>query len=65
MWLAEIYFGQNVSPLRYLYDVEGASKAAGFRLDGFWLDVGALVVVGAVYRILAFVGLIFSARVKR
>ena len=65
VWLAEIYFGQNVSPLRYLYDIEGASRASGFKLDAYWEDVAALVVIGAVYRVLAFGGLIFSARVKR
>ena len=65
VWLAEIYFGENVRPWAFLYDVVGASKASGFRLDGFWLDCASLIVIGAIYRVLAFGGLVFSARVKQ
>ena len=65
VWLAEIYFGQNVGPLAYLYDVQGASIATGFSLDAYALDVAALLCIGSLYRVLAFGGLLISSRVKR
>ncbi|KAL2880329.1 hypothetical protein SGCOL_004379 [Colletotrichum sp. CLE4] len=33
VWLAEIYFGQLVSPFGFLYDVDSAAAATGFHLN--------------------------------
>lgn len=62
VWLAEIYFGQNVSPRAYLYDVQEASKALGFRLDAYALDLAALLCMGSIYRVLAFAGLVINSK---
>ncbi|KAF9875361.1 hypothetical protein CkaCkLH20_07181 [Colletotrichum karsti] len=57
VWLAEIYFGQLVSPFGHLFDVDTAATHTGFHLNWLWRNMGTLVVIGTVYRILAFLGL--------
>lgn len=65
VWLAETYFGQNVAPLSFLYDVDHASRFTGYALDRFARDLLALMLIGSVYRILAFGGLMLASRVRR
>ncbi|KAK4224076.1 hypothetical protein QBC38DRAFT_26928 [Podospora fimiseda] len=64
VWLAEIYFGQLVSPLAYLYDVDLAARATGFTLVRLWLNLGVLLGIGTIYRILAFVGLFAGKKLR-
>ncbi len=53
-WLAEAYFEKNVGELAYLYGVEHASRASGYRLGKFGWDLCVLGIIGTVYRVLAF-----------
>ncbi|KAI4150800.1 MAG: hypothetical protein L6R39_002169 [Caloplaca ligustica] len=53
-WLAEAYFEKNVGGLAYLYGVEHASNATGYRLGKFGWDCCVLGIIGTVYRVLAF-----------
>ena len=54
-WLSEAYFHQNVSPLRYLYQIDRAAEYVGYHLNHFQRDLVMLFVLGTLYRILAFV----------
>ncbi|KAI0871078.1 hypothetical protein GGS24DRAFT_492514 [Hypoxylon argillaceum] len=63
-WLAEVYFGQLVAPFRYLYDVDLAARISGFHLDRIWLNIGVLLLIGTVYRLLAFIGLLAGTRLR-
>ncbi|KAI1341281.1 hypothetical protein F5Y15DRAFT_29634 [Xylariaceae sp. FL0016] len=63
-WLAEAYFGQNVEPFRYLYDVELAARITGFHLDWLKRNMATLMGIGTVYRILAFLGLTAGSRLR-
>ncbi|KAK1461233.1 hypothetical protein CMEL01_14869 [Colletotrichum melonis] len=65
VWLAEIYFGQLVSPFGYLYDVESAATATGFHLDWLWRNMGVLVGIGTIYRVVAFLAMIFGQSRRR
>ncbi|CAM1511471.1 Fc.00g089840.m01.CDS01 [Cosmosporella sp. VM-42] len=65
VWLAELYFGQLVAPLRRLYDVDLASQATGFHIDWLWRNILLLFAIGTVYRIVAFIGIIFGHRLRR
>ncbi|KAF7858836.1 hypothetical protein EAF04_008878 [Stromatinia cepivora] len=56
-WLAEGYFTQNISPMEYLYDIESAKDAVGYRLGHFQQDMLMLLALGAIYRVVAFAGL--------
>lgn len=58
-WLAEGYFNQNLQPYAYLYQIDLARQATGYRLGHFALDLGMLVAIGTIYRIVAFFGLRF------
>lgn len=40
VWFTESYFTENLAPLGYLYNLELASKAVGFTLDQYGLDIG-------------------------
>lgn len=64
-WLAELYFGQLVEPLRYLYQVDLAAKATGFHLHGMGKNLAILVAIGTIYRIVAYVGLVFGHGLRR
>ncbi|KAI1363422.1 hypothetical protein F5Y08DRAFT_309687 [Xylaria arbuscula] len=61
-WLAEVYFGQMIEPFRYLYDVDLAARIAGFRLHELWTNILVLLLIGTIYRIVAYIGLVFGVR---
>ena len=53
-WLAEGYFDQNIGPLDYLYQIDIAANYMGYIVGQFHLDLGMLMVIGTVCRVLAF-----------
>ncbi|KAF4454510.1 hypothetical protein F53441_3014 [Fusarium austroafricanum] len=64
-WLAELYFGQLVAPFAYLYQVDIASRETGYNLDRKWLNIGVLVGIGTLYRLIAFAGMVLGHRLRR
>lgn len=62
-WMAEAYWSKNVAPLGNIYQIDKAEKATGFTLNQGAMDCGLLVVIGLVYRVLAFGGLLVSPKV--
>jgi hypothetical protein len=64
VWLAEIYFGQLVNPLRYIYDADMAASLVGFGLDQMGRNLGVLVAIGTIYRGIAFVGLVSGENIR-
>ncbi|KAM0297798.1 hypothetical protein HYE67_003282 [Fusarium culmorum] len=64
-WLAELYFGQLVAPFSYLYSVDIAAEKTGYHLDRKWLNIGILVAIGTLYRLIAFAGMILGHRLRR
>ncbi|KAK4545666.1 hypothetical protein LTR36_002619 [Oleoguttula mirabilis] len=65
VWFTEAYFTENVTPLGYLYQLPLASKAVGFTLGQYGLDIAVLFLIGAVYRIIAYFCLIMVHRDKQ
>ncbi|KAI0403250.1 hypothetical protein F4802DRAFT_599219 [Xylaria palmicola] len=63
-WLAEVYFGQMVEPFRYLYNVDLASRITGYQLDKLWTNLLVLLLIGSVYRLIAFGGLLVGTRLR-
>jgi ABC-type uncharacterized transport system ATPase subunit len=64
-WLAELYFGQLVSPLSGVYELDGASRATGYHLNWLWFNMGIMFAIGTIYRVLAFGLLCAMPRVRR
>lgn len=64
-WIAEAYFSENVIPLSYLYQIDDAAARTGITLGRYWGDVGALIGIGTIYRIMAFFLLILVRRNKQ
>jgi hypothetical protein len=64
-WLGEGYFNQNVQPYQYLYQIDVAKEVTGYKLNQFGLDLGLLVTIGTVYRLVAFLGLRFMYPAKQ
>jgi ABC-type multidrug transport system ATPase subunit len=58
-WLAEAYFTENITPLRYLYQVDMAAKGIGYLFWYFTDDCLMLLAIGTIYRMVAFLGLRF------
>ncbi|KAK5174480.1 uncharacterized protein LTR77_001560 [Saxophila tyrrhenica] len=65
VWLTEAYFTENLTPLGYLYELDLAASATGFTLGQYGLDVGILFLIGFVYRIVAYLLLVFLHRDKQ
>jgi ABC-type multidrug transport system ATPase subunit len=64
-WLAEVYFGQLVEPFTYLYDTKLAAEAAGFNLNGLWVNILVLAAIGTLYRVIAFLLMVFLPKLKK
>ncbi|CZR59382.1 related to ABC transporter protein (ATP-binding-cassette protein) [Phialocephala subalpina] len=64
-WLAEAYFTQNITPLKYLYQIDVAKTSVGYLLNMFGDDLLMLLAIGTIYRIVAFLGLRFMWRNKQ
>ncbi|TVY76063.1 putative white-brown complex-like protein [Lachnellula suecica] len=64
-WLAEAYFTENISPLRYLYQIDIANDSVGYHLGNFSRDLLLLLALGAIYRVVAFLGLRFMYPAKQ
>lgn len=53
-WLSEAYFTENVTPYGYLYQIDQAASGTGYNLGGFSLDLAVLLLLGTMYRMIAF-----------
>ena len=53
-WLSEAYFTENVTPYRYLYQIDKAAAGTGYTLGRYSLDLVVLFLLGTVYRVIAF-----------
>ncbi|OKL59300.1 hypothetical protein UA08_05039 [Talaromyces atroroseus] len=65
VWLAEIYFGRLVTPSAHLYDVDLASQLTGFHLHWLWRNMAVLLLIGTIYRVVAFFGMVLVAQRPR
>ena len=65
-WLSEAYFTEIVTPYHYLYRIDQAAEATGYRLGHFKLDLVVLLLLGTLYRVMAFGALrVFNQRSRR
>lgn len=65
-WLSEAYFTENITPYRYLYQIDEAATGTGFRLGRYSLDLMVLFMLGTMYRVVAFGALrLFNRRAHR
>ena len=53
-WLSEAYFTENVTPYRYLYQIDQAASGTGYKLGRFSVDLAVLFLLGTMYRVIAF-----------
>lgn len=52
--LSEAYFTENVTPYRYLYQIDQAAAGTGYHLGRYSLDLAVVFILGTVYRVIAF-----------
>ncbi|KAK3300363.1 uncharacterized protein B0H64DRAFT_428448 [Chaetomium fimeti] len=62
VWLTEAYFDKHLAIMSHLYDLDLAASWTGYVRGRFGMDIGILLVIGTVYRVIAFGGLIFLNR---
>ena len=53
-WLSEAYFTENVTPYRFLYQIDRAAAGTGYKLGHYSLDLTVLFMLGTLYRVIAF-----------
>ena len=58
-WLAEAYFTENITPLKYLYQVDLAKNNVGYLFWYYTDDCLMMLALGTIYRVVAFFGLRF------
>lgn len=49
----------------YLYDVEHVSRTTGYTFNRYAVDIGMMLAIGTLYRVIAYVGLICLRRDKQ
>lgn len=64
VWLAELYFGEMITPFGYLYDIDLAAEATGYHLGRGWINVLVLFGIGSAYRFLAYILLFVGKRLR-
>jgi ABC-type multidrug transport system ATPase subunit len=64
VWLGELYFGELVRPFGYLYQTDLAAATMGYSLDSTWRNIGVLIAIGVVYRLIAYAGLFLGKRIR-
>ncbi|KAJ3579780.1 hypothetical protein NPX13_g785 [Xylaria arbuscula] len=65
IWFTEAYFDQHLGRVAHLYDLDAAATWAGYVRGRFGLDIALLLIIGSVYRIVAFGGLVGLNREKQ
>ncbi|KAF2101114.1 ABC transporter-like protein [Rhizodiscina lignyota] len=65
VWIAEVYYSENVMPVSYLWQIDDAAQALGLVFGRFWLDMVVLLGIGTTYRVIAFFLLILVRRSKQ
>ncbi|KAK4237658.1 hypothetical protein C8A03DRAFT_15822 [Achaetomium macrosporum] len=65
IWLTEAYFDQHLAIMSHLYDLDLAASWTGYVRGRFAMDIGILLVIGTVYRVIAFGGLVFLNQAGR
>lgn len=65
VWFTEGYWTKMVSPRAYLWDVDVASQSIGLTLGEFGKDLALILVIGTVYRLLAYVLMILFKKRQR
>ncbi|TPX55433.1 hypothetical protein PhCBS80983_g05319 [Powellomyces hirtus] len=64
-WAAEVLFTEYLIPFRGVYDIDAVAESTGYTLDRVGYDIGMIVLLGAVWRVLAFFCMILLNRDKQ
>ncbi|KAH8195391.1 hypothetical protein TruAng_010448 [Truncatella angustata] len=62
IWFTEAYFDQHLARVVHLYDLDAAANWTGYVRGRFSIDITLLFIIGTVYRMAAYGGLIFFNR---
>lgn len=65
-WAAEAWFHCETAPYRHIYMVKEVSAVLfGYTVDRLPLDIGITILIGAVYRFVAYFGLVYINQDKQ
>ncbi|KAM0820689.1 hypothetical protein AB5N19_06509 [Seiridium cardinale] len=59
IWCTEAYFDQHLARVAHIYDLDAAADWAGCVRARFGIDIGLLFIIGTLYRMAAYGGLVF------
>ncbi|KAI1498093.1 hypothetical protein F5X99DRAFT_420821 [Biscogniauxia marginata] len=65
IWFTEAYFDQHLARVGHLYDLEAAASWTGYVRGRFAADITLLFIIGTIYHMAAFTGLVFFNRSKQ
>ncbi|KAL7746683.1 hypothetical protein RI367_007962 [Sorochytrium milnesiophthora] len=61
-WGAEALYGEALALYDGVYDIQTASSGYGYTLYRYWTDIGMMVIIGCVFRVIAFLLMVFTHR---
>ncbi|KAJ3052883.1 hypothetical protein HK097_005473 [Rhizophlyctis rosea] len=64
-WAAEAIFSDYLWPFWGVYDIQAVADSTGYTLGRFGHDMGIMVLLGAVWRVIAFLLMVFTNRDKQ
>ncbi|PYI14690.1 putative ABC transporter [Aspergillus violaceofuscus CBS 115571] len=53
-WFSEAFYNENTSPFAYLYQLDGASNFIGYKNHRTGFDIGLLLLIGTLYRVVSY-----------
>ncbi|KAJ6031897.1 ABC transporter [Penicillium herquei] len=62
LWYSEASFNENTAPFAYLYNIPAAADVAGYTTGRTVFDIGLLIVIGSVYRLISFCVMLFLSK---
>jgi ABC-type multidrug transport system ATPase subunit len=64
-WMAELHIGQLLLPVGKLFDIDMGAERMGFELEHLGIDMVALLVIGTVYRAVAFILMVVGPKLEK
>jgi hypothetical protein len=65
MWGAEAFYSETLKIYKDVYDLDVPNSDYGYTFDRIPFDFGMMILIGCVWRLLAFLAMVFLNRDKQ
>ena len=64
-WTAEAWYTEELSIFNDVFEIQASTSVYGYTLGRFWFDIAMAVVIGTIFRIIAYALMIGLHRQKQ